>query len=204
MAELIPLKQRHYWAIAIATLVLLLARNWWLGESASPPDSPESLPDRRTDYVLSDFDAQFLDANGRLEFSVRGPLLEHDAVTRQARITRPEFAIDPNGEKWSGNADWALLKRASDQLQLFGSAVIEKPHPRGLILIRSEQLDYDRNTATLHSPETAHMQQAGSELTGGTLTVWINDERMELEDHVHAIYRAADAVANPVAGQPLD
>ena len=211
--------RRRYWFLAALALAVLVAGNWWLNQAWQPePPVPEAV-EQDIDYALGDFEAQFFDAEGTLTLEVAGPRLEHDAVTRQARIPDPRFVIDPADQAWAGTADLALVERDSRQLTLQGTVRIEKPHPRGTIRIESDEVQYDRGDsrgdnrgdsrsdnrgdnrgnnrgeATLHSPGPVRMRQDGTELTGGTLTAWIDEERMELEQDVHAIYRPAGAAA---------
>lgn len=189
------MNRRRYWLLATLALALLVTGNWWLNQAWQPePPAPDSV-DQRIDYALTGFRAQFFDSEGALSLDVSGPRLEHDALTRQAQITRPRFVIDPADQAWSGTSEHALVERDSRRLVLWGEVKIDKPHPRGTIRMESDEIHYDRSAGTLHSPGTATMQQAGTELTGGTLTAWIDDERMELDQHVHAIYRAGGTAA---------
>jgi len=185
------LNRDRYWLAGIMALVLLVAGNWWLSRTPERVPVEPAGPDRDINYALDSFSARMFDAEGRLELSVSGPKLVHHAESRRAIITRPQFLIDPDGARWSGRADSGVLLRADDQLHLIGSVTIEKPHPRGQIRIESDELHYDRQTATVRSPGPARLQQDGTELAGGTLKLWIDDERMELENDVRAIYRGA-------------
>jgi len=189
------MKRRRYWLLSALALAVLVAGNWWLNQTWQPdPAPPENVrPD--IDYALGDFEAQFFDADGTLTLDIAGPRLEHDAVTREARIREPRFVIDPADQAWAGTSELALIDRDSRRLELQGTVRITKLHPRGTIRIESDEVQYDRGDATLHSPGTAVMRQAGTELTGGSLTAWIDEERMELDQDVNAIYRPAGAAA---------
>ena len=186
---------RRYWLVSILAVAMLVIGNWWLNrtwQSELPPPPAES---QRIDYALIDFRARFYDAEGRQTFEVSGPRLEHDAQTRTARITQPRFVIDPTDQAWAGSAERGLIARESRQLNLQGTVRIARPHPRGTIRLASEEIHYDRVSGRMHSPGPAHMEQAGTKLTGGTLTAWIDDEIMELDQDVHAIYRTGGAAA---------
>lgn len=186
---------RRYWLLFFLTVAALVTGNWWLNRTWQPELPAPPVEAQRIDYALSEFRAQFHDAEGTLTLTVSGPRLEHDALTREALITAPRFVIDPNGQAWSGRAERALIDRDSRQLKLYEQVRIDRPHPRGIIRVTTDEMHYDRAAGTVHSPGPAHMEQAGTKLTGGTLTAWIDDEIMELDQDVHAIYRAGGAAA---------
>lgn len=189
MARIVSLNRRRYWLIAVLALAVLTIGNWWLNRAFQPePPAPVAI-EQRIDYALTNFQAQFYDTDGKQTLRVAGPRLEHDALTREATIEAPRFAIDPADAAWSGRAETGRVDRDSNRLVLDGSVRIERPHPRGQIRIESDELHYDRPAGTIHSPGPARIEQAGTELTGGTLTVWIDDQTMELERDVHALYR---------------
>jgi len=189
------MKRRRYWLLSFVAVAALVAGNWWLNRAWQPTRSAPPIEAQRVDYALSEFQAQFHDAEGTQTLTVSGTRLEHDALTREARVTAPRFVIDPTGQAWSGRAERALIDRDSRQLKLYEAVRIDRPHARGTIRITSDEMHYDRAAGTVHSPGPAHMEQAGTELTGGSLTAWIDDEIMELDQDVHAIYRAGDAAA---------
>jgi len=183
-------RRRWQWLAGALAVVVLVLVNAWLRPFRPPPEPDPVQREERINYALSDFDARFFNGDGELTLEVRGPLLEHGAETRVATIQNPRFRIDPNRSNWSGRAERAEIQRDSQTLRLDGAVRLESPHPRGEIIATSERMHYDHPSATLHSPVPAHIEQAGTELSGGTLTVWINDQRMELHHDVHAIYRA--------------
>ncbi|HKL51646.1 MAG TPA: LPS export ABC transporter periplasmic protein LptC [Wenzhouxiangellaceae bacterium] len=189
------MNRRRYWLLFVFALAVLVTGNWWLDQTWQPETPAPEAVEQDIDYALGDFEAQFFDTEGTLTLDVAGPRLEHDAVTRQALIPEPRFVIDPAGQAWAGTAEMALVERDSRRLTLQGDVHIEKPHPRGTIQIESDEIQYDRSAATLHSPGPAVMRQDGTELTGGTLTAWIDEERMELDQDVQGIYRPARAAA---------
>ena len=188
-----PMTRRRYWLLSLVAVAALVIGNWWLNRAWQPERSAPPIEAQRINYALSQFQARFHDDEGTLTLTVFGTRLEHDALTRKARVKAPRFVIDPTGQAWSGRAQRAMIERDSHQLKLYEQVRIERPHPRGTIRITADEMHYDRGAGTVHSPGPAHMEQAGTELTGGSLTAWIDDEIMELDQDVHAIYRAGGA-----------
>lgn len=195
MARIVRLGRKRYWLLALAVLAAAAAGNWWLDRAVQPQIEPTARSDQRIDYALENFRAAFFDEDGRLTLRVAGPRLEHDAVARVVGVTDPTFEIEPEVQGWKGRSDRGIIDRDARRLTLDGGVEMQRPHPRGELFVESERLVYDEANATVHSPGPAQVAQAGNLLTGGTLTVWIDQERMELTRDAHAIYRAADPAA---------
>lgn len=191
MARVVRVGRRGYWAAAVLAVAAAATGNWWLNRAVQPDAAPAIRVDQRIDYALENYRAAFFDRDGRLTLRLAGPRLEHEAATRDARLVEPRFEIEPATQGWSGRSERGLVDRDARVLTLEGSVRMQRPHPRGEVVVESELLEYDDQASTVHSPGAARIEQAGNVLTGGTLTVWIDDERMELNRDAQAIYRAA-------------
>ena len=183
------MKRKSYWLLASFTLALLLAGQWWLSRSDDQQGLQTALQDQPIDYALTDFTAEFFNEQGELDLIVQAPRLEHRADTRQAHIREPVFTLASQQPGWHGRAETALIDRNSQQMELTGRVIARQAHPQGEIRVESEHIRYDRNRQDLHSPGAARISQAGTELRGGTLTVWLNEQRAELENDVQGTYR---------------
>jgi LPS export ABC transporter protein LptC len=190
------LTRRRTWWLASAVLVLAVATNWWIAQRGDLGDAGPERPPVPFDYALTDFEAVLIDDTGRETLRVRGPRLEHDPDTRTALITDPDFVVAGDEADWQGRAERGRLARDDDRLELEGRVVLNRPHPRGMLRIETERLDYERADGRLTSPGRVRFTQAGTELVGGTLTYLLNDDRVELQDDVHAIYRDASDPAD--------
>jgi LPS export ABC transporter protein LptC len=178
--------------LGLAALLAIIALNAWLQRWLAPEEVQAAAGPAEINYALDNFEARFFNADGEQTVRVAGPRLEHGAYSREAVITSPRFTINPDGEPWEGTAERARIERDSQVLRLESTVRIERDHARGVVRIASEQIDYDHPSRRLHAPLPAQLEQAGNSLSGGTLTVWIDDERMELHDDVQAIYRAIE------------
>ena len=198
------MNRRRTWWLASAALVLAVVANWWLGQRSEGDRAALERPPVPFDYALSDFDAVLYDDAGRVTLRVAGPRLEHDPETRTAVLLEPRFEVPGNAGDWQGRSERGRLARDDDRLELVGDVVLARPDPRGEIRIETARLAYDRTDATLRSPAEVRFTQAGTELVGGTLVYLLNDDRVELQDDVHAIYRDADPAADAGASRRGD
>ena len=193
--------RKGYWLLATATLMLLLIGQWWISRSTDQQTAPIALQDVAIDYALTDFTAAFYNAQGELDLIVQAPRLEHRADTRQAHIDAPEFRLTSHQPEWRGRAETALIDRTLEQMELNGNVVARQAHPNGEIQVESDRIRYDRDNAVLDSPGPARLSQPGTELHGDTLTVWLNEQRAELEHDVQGTYRR---IANGNADRAAD
>ncbi|MBY6205137.1 LPS export ABC transporter periplasmic protein LptC [Halomonas denitrificans] len=185
------MKRKRTWLLASVALLLAVLGNWWLNQRGDRDADATDRPEATFDYALSDYRATLFDAEGRVSLRVAGPRLEHDPATREARLEQPRFELPTDDAAWTGRADRGVLYRDDETLALIGNVVAERPHPRGTVRIDAERLDHDRRAGELRSDRPVRVRQAGDELTGGTLVYFMNDDRVELENDVHAIYRDA-------------
>ena len=183
------MKRKGYWLLAATTLILLIAGQWWLNRSDDQTTAPIALQNQAIDYALTDFTAEFFNTDGELDLIIQAPRLEHRADTRQAHIDAPAFTLAKHEPVWRGTAATALIDRNLEQLELAGQILVRQAHPNGEIQVQSDLIRYDRGGAIMHSPGPARISQPGTELRGDTLTVWLNEQRAELENDVQGIYR---------------
>jgi lipopolysaccharide export system protein LptC len=188
-------KRARYVVVAVFALAALVAGNWWMNRVLAP--EMDSIPpgDSRIDYALRDFRAAFFDAEGQESLRVAGPSLDHDAVSLQAVIDSPNFVLEPDSGNWTGRSHRGVIQRDAERVTLSGDVRMSRPDRRGPLRIESERVIYDRPSGSARSPGPVRVEQAGDRLTGGSLELWIDDERMELSEDVHAIYRGAGAAA---------
>ncbi|MDT8438205.1 MAG: LPS export ABC transporter periplasmic protein LptC [Wenzhouxiangellaceae bacterium] len=190
--------------LALAALALLAVVNWWLLRSPAPVPSMARPDQQRIDYALADFHGRFFNQDGGLTLDVRGPSLRHDARTRTAEIDNPRFVLTAAGNTWQGASERAHIERDADQLVLVGNVELSSPQARGLLQVTTEHLVFKRELQQLHAPVPARIEQGGNELMGGTLTIWLNDERLELGNDVHAILRDDAGAGNSESGKRAD
>ncbi len=181
------------WRIIIAGCLALIAaillRTWMPVDSVSPPDM--AAPDTRFNYSLTDFAASFRDENDRLELEISGPRLEHEADARVGRLSDPRFHIEPDGANWRGRARTGLILRENEELILEHEVELVHAHPEGDIQVLADSLHHHRTERTITSDGPVEIHQAGSWLRAGGLIIRLDDNTIELTNHVQGTLKPA-------------
>lgn len=176
------------WRLVLAASLVLIAAfmlRWWLpGERPSMP--LPSLPDTRFDYTLSDFSARFHNSEGETTLLISGPRLEHDSATRIATLQSPRFQVEPDGRNWHGQSNLGRFERDADQLTLEGEVVLSQALDHGELIIESESLHHHRAQRTISSDTAVTLHQPGTQARSGGLMIRLEQDTIELSDHVHA------------------
>ncbi len=174
------------WRIVIASIAALVAvvvLRWLLPGPYTTIALP-GLPETQLDYTLTDFSARFRDTDGTVELEVSGPYLEHDSATRIATINQPRFHHQPDQADWRGQARLGLLLRDDGQLELSEEVVLTHPTDSGEMRIEAETIHYDGQARLITGTGPVIMQQPGTWLSAGGLTIRLDEDRVELTDHV--------------------
>lgn len=182
------------WRIIIAgclALVAVLVLRTWLPVEPPAPSSELAAPDTRFDYTLTDFAASFRDENDRLELVISGPRLEHETGARVGRLSEPSFHIEPDGADWRGRAGTGLILREDEELVLEDAVELTHDHADGEIRVLAETLHHHRARRTITSDKPVEIHQAGSWLRAGGLIIRLDDNTIELTDHVQGTLQPA-------------
>ena len=183
------MKLRIFLIAGLALLLAFAARTWLTVDQVAPHEL--SAPDTRFDYTLTDFSASFRDEQDRLELLISGPRLEHEIDERIGRLSEPSFHIEPDGANWRGRANQGLILRENEELVLEGDVELIHSHPDGDIRLLAEMLHHHRTRRTITSDKPVEIQQAGSWLRAGGLTIRLDDNIIELTDHVQGTLKPA-------------
>ncbi|QOC21880.1 LPS export ABC transporter periplasmic protein LptC [Wenzhouxiangella sp. AB-CW3] len=173
----------------LALLVALVLQAWLPIDRAAPPEI--AAPDTRFDYTLSEFAASFRDDNDQLELLISGPRLEHETDTRVGYLSEPRFHIEPDGADWRGQARYGRIMREAEALILEQNVELVHPHAEGEIRVLAENLQHDRARRTITSNSPVEIQQAGSWLRAGGLIIRLDENTIELTDHVQGTLKPA-------------
>ena len=108
--------------LAIAALAVLALATQILVWVFAPREAPPAfVGPPRSDYTLSDFSIDALDAQGQHSFSVAGPRLVRRAEDGSIFVTSPDYTIVDNGQHlWKGNSASAWVDKNGTVMKLEG------------------------------------------------------------------------------------
>lgn len=107
-------------ALALSTQILV-----WV---FAPREAiPAFIGPPRSDYTLSDFSIDALDAQGRHSFSIAGPRLVRRAEDGSIFVTAPDYTIlDDGRHTWKGTSDSAWVNKNGTLMKLEGKVEMHR------------------------------------------------------------------------------
>lgn len=107
-------------ALALSTQILV-----WV--FAPREAAPAFIGPPRSDYTLSDFSIDALDAQGQHSFSIAGPRLVRRAEDGSIFVTAPDYTIlDNGGRTWKGTSDSAWVNKNGTLMKLEGKVEMHR------------------------------------------------------------------------------
>lgn len=174
---------RRLIALASLSLVIVFLVRVWVPSDRTVRSIPE-LPDTRFDYTLRDFQSEFYNNQGQLEWRIEAPTLTHESSTKTALIDTPTVVIEPDGQRWNAQADQGTILRNEDEIVLTGNVVVRQTLGEGERVITSDRLHHDRRGRTIVAERNVNITEPGASLRTGRLHIDLDSETMEFYDHV--------------------
>ncbi|HET7844559.1 MAG TPA: LPS export ABC transporter periplasmic protein LptC [Xanthomonadales bacterium] len=194
----LPLRERmarmERTLLAIAVLAFVAAATqWlvWLNERSGEVDTFVGPP--RSDYVLSDFELDVLNDQGRLAFTVTAPRLAKHPQLDTLAIDAPRFRLfDGKRNEWLASSRTGWVRADAKELRLTGDVKADRTATRtvGAVAIASEQLTALLEENRITSDTAVTIEQAGSILRGTGLEADLNTDRFLLKQKVSARYES--------------
>ncbi|HEY7871697.1 MAG TPA: LPS export ABC transporter periplasmic protein LptC [Rudaea sp.] len=113
--------ERRLVLIIAALAVLALGTQILVWVFAPREAAPAFVGPPRSDYTLTDFSIDALDAQGQHSFSVSGPRLVRRAEDSSIFVTAPDYTIlDNGGRTWKGTSESAWVDKNGTVMKLEG------------------------------------------------------------------------------------
>ena len=123
---------RRLWLVAALLALAGIALNivLWITRQRTNEQTFEGPP--RSDYTLTDFTLNALDAEGKLSFQTIGPRLARRGEDGSIFVTTPDYVIyDGNGHEWKGKSDSAWVNKEGTIMKLDGHVEMHRQPAAG-------------------------------------------------------------------------
>ncbi|MGQ7842982.1 LPS export ABC transporter periplasmic protein LptC [Granulosicoccus sp. 3-233] len=84
------------------------------------------MRETRSDYYMADFQSRKYDANGQIEYTVRGDTLAHYPHDDRSEITSPRVELHREGAQWQIESDSGLFDTDPDLFTLQGNVIVKR------------------------------------------------------------------------------
>jgi lipopolysaccharide export system protein LptC len=195
---------RRLWFVAALLALVGIALNivLWITRQRTNEQTFAGPP--RSDYTLTDFTLNALDAEGKLSFQTVGPFLARRGEDGSIFVTTPDYVIyDGNGHEWKGKSDSAWVNKDGTIMRLDGHAEMHRQAAQGVqpVDVVTRDLTTWPKDKKMETAAPATIVQPGSILRGTGMRGDLNTRELELLSDVHATIepkgqrKAAEAAA---------
>jgi lipopolysaccharide export system protein LptC len=180
---------RRLWLAAALLAVLGVALNivYWLTRNRTNAETFAGPP--RSDYTLTDFTLNALDADGKLAFQTTGPRLARRGEDGSIFVTTPDYVLyDGGGHAWKGTSDSAWVSKDGTVMKLIGHVEMHRKAAKGaqpVDLVTRDLTTWPREKK-METAEPATIVQPGSILRGTGMKGDLDAKELELLSDVHA------------------
>ena len=143
----------------------------------------------RSDYTLTDFTLNALDAQGKLSFQTVGPMLARRGDDGSIFVTTPDYVIyDGSAHEWTGRSDSAWVNKEGTVMRLDGHVEMHRQRAEGVqpVDVVTQDLTTWPKDKKMETAAPATIIQPGSILRGTGMRGDLNTKELELLSDVHA------------------
>ena len=186
---------RRLWLVAALLALAGIALNvvLWITRQRTNEQTYAGPP--RSDYTLTDFTLNALDAEGKLSFQTIGPTLARRGEDGSIFVTTPDYVIyDGNGHEWKGKSDSAWVNKDGTIMRLDGHAEMHRQAAPGVqpVDVVTRDLTTWPKDKKMETAAPATIVQPGSILRGTGMRGDLNTRELELLSDVHATIEPKD------------
>jgi lipopolysaccharide export system protein LptC len=181
--------ERRYWLLLVVLTSVAVGTEVLLWVTRERPDAQTFAGPPRSDYTLTDFTMNALNAAGKRTFQVSGPRLARRGEDGSIFVTTPDYVlIDGNGHPWKGTSDAAWVNKDGSLMKLQGKVQMHREAIGDLKVVEVVTSDLttwpkDKKMETA-APTT--ITQPGSILRGIGMRGDLDAKVLELLSDVHS------------------
>ena len=180
---------RRLWLVAALLALAGIALNVVLWITRQRINEQTFAGPPRSDYTLTDFTLNALDAEGKLSFQTIGPTLARRGDDGSIFVTTPDYVIyDGSGHEWKGKSDSAWVNKDGTIMRLDGHAEMHRQASQGVqpVDVITRDLTTWPKDKKMETAAPATIIQPGSILRGTGMRGDLNTKVLELLSDVHA------------------
>ena len=186
---------RRLWLVAALLALAGIALNivYWITRQPTNEQTYAGPP--RSDYTLTDFTLNALDADGKLSFQTVGPFLARRGDDGSIFVTTPDYVIyDGSGHQWKGKSDSAWVNKEGTIMRLDGHVEMHRKAEQGVqpVDVVTSDLTTWPKDKKMETAAPATITEPGSILRGVGMRGDLNTKVMELLSDVHATIEPRD------------
>lgn len=181
---------RRYWLIVIVLALLAASTEMLVWFNRDHTNAQTFAGPPRSDYTLTDFTMNVLDASGKQTFQVSGPRLARRSDDGSVFVTTPDYVlVDGSGHPWNGKSDSAWINKDGTLMLLQGHVEMhrEATGTTKPVDIVTRDLTTWPKAKKMQTAAPATITQPGSILRGVGMRGDLNTKILELLSDVHAI-----------------
>ena len=181
---------RRYWLVVIVLALLAAGTELLVWFNREHINAQTFAGPPRSDYTLTDFTMNVLDATGTQTFQVSGPRLARRSDDGSVFVTTPDYVlVDGSGHPWNGKSESAWVNKDGTLMLLQGHVEMhrEASGPTKPVDIVTRDLTTWPKAKKMETAAPATITQPGSILRGVGMRGDLNTKILELLSDVHAI-----------------
>lgn len=186
---------RRLWLAAALLALAGISLNvvYWITRQPTNEQTYAGPP--RSDYTLTTFTLNALDADGSLSFQTIGPFLARRGDDGSIFVTTPDYVIyDGNDHQWKGKSDSAWVNKEGTIMRLDGHVEMHRQPAPGVdpVDVVTRDLMTWPKDKKMETAAPATITEPGSILRGVGMRGDLNTKVLELLSDVHATIEPKD------------
>ena len=180
---------RRYWLLVVVLAVLAAGSTFLAWLTRERPNEQTFAGPPRSDYTLTDFTLDALDAAGKRTFQVSGPTLARRGDDGSIFVTAPDYLlIDGSGHPWKGKSDAAWVNQDGSLMKLQGHVEMHRDAggDRKPVDVVTRDLTTWPKDKKMETAAPTTITQPGSILSGVGMRGDLDAKVLELLSDVHS------------------
>ncbi|MFK7893712.1 MAG: LPS export ABC transporter periplasmic protein LptC [Granulosicoccus sp.] len=185
-----------YWLLLPLLIVAVVAVDRIEEPAETETEATIDMRETQSDYYLSDFVTRKFDADGYLEYVIRGTSLAHYPEDDHSRIANPHLELHREGTSWSVRSDAGRYDARPDLFRLHGEVIVVRDSEHAEpVTMKTESLTVSTQLNRVSTEEKIEIIASTWQLQATGLDSALDDGRLQLLSNVTARYELPSQAA---------